>query len=366
LRGQSRDRRYNIAAMKHTALSRRELLALMAAGIALPALDAQAAATRAADWNWLLGSWDVWHSRLKDRLVNSKEWQEFAGKSAFWSTMGGLGNCDDNSLDLPAGVYRGLSVRAYDPGAGSWAIWWLDGRNPERIDPPVRGGFKGDEGEFIGTDTYKGTPVTVRFRWHEVNGKRPWWDQAFSTDCGKTWEINWRNYFTRTNPQGVPLPRIGNDPPEARAWDFLAGKWKVHNRRLRARFVGSKDWDEFDSTLNNWQVLGGRGNVGDNLFNGPGTAYRGMSLRAYNDERKEWLSWWLDGRRPQDIGAPLRGRFEGATATLVGDDELDGKPVKLRSVWARTDTESPRWEQAASLDGGKSWETNWVAELARA
>ena len=350
------------AAMK--SMNRRECLALMAASGAAISLPAAAAAPE-TDWAWLLGDWDVWHSRLKDRLVNSSEWQEFAGKSSFWNTLGGLGNVDDNSLDLPGGVYRGLSVRAFDPKAGSWAIWWLDGRNPERIDPPVRGGFKGDEGEFIGTDIHKGTPVTVRFRWHEVRSKRPWWDQSFSTDGGKTWETNWRNYFTRKRSQASGLPRIENDPPEARAWDFLAGQWKVRNRKLRKRLAGSRDWDEFDSTLTNWQVLGGRGNVGDNLFDGPGTPYRGMSLRAYNVEKREWLSWWVDARSPANIGAPLRGRFLEGSATLIGDDQHDGRPVKVRSQWTRTDGNSPHWEQAYSTDGGQSWEINWVSDLIR-
>ena len=351
-----------------TDYTRRQVLAgLAAAGAGGWFTNVCAAeSARAHDWDWLLGNWDVWHSRLKDRLVNSTQWQEFAGKSNLWLTLGGLGTIDDNSLDLPAGIYRGLGIRAFDPRAATWAIWWLDGRNPEHIDPPVRGNFHGDDGEFIGTDVYKGTPVTVRFRWHEIHGKRPWWDQAFSTDGGKNWEINWRNYFTRTRAAPTELPRIDGDPPEARAWDFLRGKWQVHNRKLRQRFAGSKDWDEFDSTLTNWQVLGGRGNVGDNHFMGPGEPYRGMSVRAYNAEKREWLSWWLDGRSPANIGAPVRGRFLAGTATLIGDDEFDGKPIKVRSQWTRTDGDNPRWEQAASTDGGKSWETNWVADFARA
>jgi hypothetical protein len=126
-------------------LSRRELLALLAAGVSLPS-SAVSPSGHELDWQWLLGNWDVWHVRLKDRLVGSTEWQKFAGKSAFWSTLGGLGNIDDNSLDLPAGVYRGLSIRAFDPATKTWAILWLDGRNPEHIDPPVRGGFRGAEG----------------------------------------------------------------------------------------------------------------------------------------------------------------------------------------------------------------------------
>ena len=348
-------------------LTRRECLALLGAAAVPPAVLAAApAASHERDWAWLLGNWDVWHVRLKDRLAGSAEWQEFAGKSAFWQTMGGLGNVDDNSLALPAGDYRGLSVRAFDPATSSWAIWWLDGRNPEHIDPPVRGGFHDGEGEFIGTDVYKGTPVTVRFRWHEVLGQRPHWDQAFSADGGKTWEINWRNYFTRTAPTAKPLPRLEGDPPQSRDWDFLAGTWKVRNRRLRQRLAGSSQWDEFDSVLTNWPVLGGRGNIGDNEFKGPAAPYRGMSLRAYNVERGEWLSWWLDGRSPANIGPPLRGKFAHGTGTLLGDDQHDGRPIKVRSQWSRIDSGSARWEQAASVDGGKSWETNWVADFTRA
>ena len=79
-------------------LTRRDMIALGAA-VALPSPSLFAAAHE-QDWDWLHGSWDVFHSRLKDRLVGSNEWQEFSGKSAFWTTMRGLGNVDDNSLQL--------------------------------------------------------------------------------------------------------------------------------------------------------------------------------------------------------------------------------------------------------------------------
>jgi hypothetical protein len=177
-------------------LSRRDLVRNLAcAGAALqisPAFSA-AAPGHDTDWDWLLGSWDVWHVRLRKRLANNNEWDEFAGKSAFWKTLGGLGNCDENLLHIPTGTYRGLSVRSFDPVASKWSIWWLDGRMAGSLDPPVVGGFEGDEGEFFGPDVFEGKPVTVRFRWHEVRSKRPHWDQALSTDGGKTWEINWRN-----------------------------------------------------------------------------------------------------------------------------------------------------------------------------
>ena len=106
-----------------------------------------------------------------------------------------------------------------------------------KLDPPVRGGFTGDEGEFIGDDVHKGTPVTVRFRWHETDSKRPWWDQAFSTDDGKTWEINWRNYFTRTSAEADAASARCGEPiaPRPRDWAFLVGQWRVRNRRRKRR-----------------------------------------------------------------------------------------------------------------------------------
>lgn len=356
--------------------SRREFLAALAAvggaaAFALPAFatspaagtNAPGSAGHAHDWDWLIGRWDVWHRRLKERLAGSDEWEEFAGKSALWPTMGGLGTIDDNIVELPDGHYRGLTVRAFDPRARSWAIWWLDGRRPTHIDPPVRGGFDGDTGTFIGRDTFEGRPIVMRFRWNDIHGSRPWWEQAFSTDDGATWEINWRNYFTRTSPMPAPLPALAGAPKD---WDFLVGRWQVRHRRLKQRLVGSREWEEFDGTLVNWPVLGGHGNVGDNVMEFPGGTVRGMSVRTFDPAGGQWSSWWLDSRDPSAIGAPVRGAFADGVGTFVGDDTLDGRPVKTRVRWSGVTASSARWEQACSGDGGATWETNWTSEFTRA
>ena len=148
------------------------------------------------DWAFLVGRWNVRHHRLKDRLVGSTEWQDFNGTCENWPLMGGLGNVDDNVLELPAGTYRGVGVRAFDTETRQWSIWWIDSRIAN-IDPPVRGGFKDGVGVFVGNDTHKGTPIIARFRWSELTANTAKWDQAFSTDGGKTWETNWRMEFTR-------------------------------------------------------------------------------------------------------------------------------------------------------------------------
>ncbi len=148
------------------------------------------------DWTFLVGRWNVRHRRLKERLVGSTQWEDFAGTCVNWPLMGGQGNVDDNVLELPGGTYRGVGVRAFNPATRQWSIWWIDSRIAT-IDPPVRGGFKDGVGTFQGHDSHKGTPVIARFRWTEITASTAKWDQAFSTDGGKTWETNWLMQFAR-------------------------------------------------------------------------------------------------------------------------------------------------------------------------
>jgi hypothetical protein len=337
-------------------------LGLPACTIAPAGMTDAALSEHAHDWDWLTGNWDVCHRRLKERLAGSTEWEEFTGKSALWLALGGLGTIDDNIVDIPSGIYRGLTVRAFDPATGQWSIWWVDGRNPGVIDPPVRGGFAGDSGTFAGPDVFKGRPVVVRFRWLDIHSSRPHWEQALSTDDGKTWEINWENFFTRTAPVATPLPLLADRRQD---FDFLVGRWSVSHRRLKQRLVGSTEWEAFSGSLNNWPVLGGQGNVGDNVFETPAGAYRGIGLRTFDAAKGEWLSWWLDGRAPAGFGSPVRGRFADSVGVFIGDDTLNGRPIKTRVTWSNIATASARWEQAMSADGGATWETNWISEFAR-
>ena len=162
--------------------------------VATPSAEADSAVH---DFDFYMGKWRVHHRRLKERLVGSDEWQEFEGTSEAFPVLSGAGNVDDNVLELPAGTYRGVSLRSFDPESGDWSIWWLDGRNPGRLDPPVVGGFKDGIGTFKCDDTFNGRPIVVRFLWSNITGATCRWEQAFSPDGGETWEVNWIMDSTR-------------------------------------------------------------------------------------------------------------------------------------------------------------------------
>jgi hypothetical protein len=165
----------------------------------------------------------------------------------------------------------------------------------------------------------------------------------------------------------VPSDAPGSAAVMARAphdWDWLVGSWTVHHRRLKARLVGSTEWEEFGGTLVNWTTMGGAGNVGDNVMERPGAPIRGVGIRAYDASSGKWLVWWLSATDPE-ISAPMRGGFANGVGEFFGEDSTDGKPIKVRVRWSRITRTSAHWEQASSGDGGATWEVNWTSDFTR-
>jgi hypothetical protein len=150
----------------------------------------------ANDFDFLIGDWRVHHRRLKERLAGNHDWIEFEGMCVMQKILGGAGNMDENFLDFPGGAYWAVTLRTYDAAKKQWSIWWIDGRNPSHLDPPVVGRFTDGVGTFYADDTFKGKAIRVRFLWTNLTTK-PHWEQAFSDDGGKSWETNWIMEFVR-------------------------------------------------------------------------------------------------------------------------------------------------------------------------
>jgi hypothetical protein len=148
------------------------------------------------DFDFWIGSWKVHNRYLRERLKGSSDWVEFEATSVARPLLDGLGNQDEFRTDHDGG-FIGMSFRFFDPETRTWAIYWADSRRLGKLDPPVLGSFTGDIGRFEGADTLAGKPVLVRFDWSRVKTPSPLWEQSFSADGGKTWELNWVMEFTR-------------------------------------------------------------------------------------------------------------------------------------------------------------------------
>src|SRR5690349_12849505 len=149
-----------------------------------------------ADFDFLFGTWRVRNRRLKARLRGSTEWEEFRSTCRARPILGGLGNLDEFTIDAPSGRVEAVTVRLYSPATREWSIYW-SASGSGRFDVPMVGRFEGPRGECYSQEVYQGGPIFNRSIWTVVSPDACRWEQAYSSDGGRSWETNWIMEFTR-------------------------------------------------------------------------------------------------------------------------------------------------------------------------
>ena len=150
------------------------------------------------DFDFLTGTWHVQHHKLRSRLTGCTDWDDFESTFEARTHLNGLVSVDEGGLTGVDGAsYRGMTFRTYDVGAGEWRLHWFDSRYLGWDTAPVRGRFVDGVGEFVAEDVHHGVPILCRFRWTVHSLEKAGWEQAFSTDDGATWEVNWEMVETR-------------------------------------------------------------------------------------------------------------------------------------------------------------------------
>ena len=98
----------------------------------------------------------------------------------------------------------------------------------------------------------------------------------------------------------------GTRQSSAHDFDFWMGRWKVQNRRLRARLAGSDEWDEFEATSVARPILGGLGNE-DEFRTDHAGGFTGMSFRFFDPVEAAVVDL-LGGQPPPGRARPARLR----------------------------------------------------------
>jgi hypothetical protein len=169
----------------------------------LSAVPCDTSCAGARDFDFLLGPWAIRNTRLVRRLAGCTEWETFDATGHARLLPGGIGNYDDFVPAAWKPGYVGMSLRVFSPVSRQWSIYWLDnatgGVDPATglLHPPVVGGFADGKGLFNGQDVLDGRPIRVQFEWSRMHTGAPRWQQSFSADEGRTWEMNWVMEFSR-------------------------------------------------------------------------------------------------------------------------------------------------------------------------
>lgn len=152
------------------------------------------------DFDFEIGTWKTSLKRRLRPLTGSTTWVEYEGTTVVRKVWNGRANLVELDVTGPAGRIEGLSLRLYNPESRQWSLNFSNSAGGT-LSPPTIGEFKNGRGEFFNQETLNGRAIFVRFIISCSNLNTCHFEQVFSDDGGKTWEVNWIATDTRVKDQ---------------------------------------------------------------------------------------------------------------------------------------------------------------------
>jgi hypothetical protein len=150
------------------------------------------------DFDFEIGTWKTHLSRRLHPLTGSNTWTEMDGTTVVRKVWNGKANLVELVADGPSGHFEGLSLRLYNPQSHQWSLNFANSSGGTLTTPTI-GQFKNGRGEFYDQETLDGRAILVRFVISEIKPNSCRFEQSFSDDGGKTWEVNWIAVDTRVS-----------------------------------------------------------------------------------------------------------------------------------------------------------------------
>jgi len=330
------------------------------------------------DFDFEIGTWKTHLKRLLHPLAGSTTWVEYEGTTVVRKVWNGRANLLELEADGPAGHFEGLNLRLYNPQSHQWSLNFANS-NSGAISQPTIGEFKNGRGEFFDQETLNGRAIFVRFVISDITPNSTHFEQSFSDDGGKTWEVNWIATDTRVDTESVQrFAQQNTDAVETsvqltpaerdgqHGFDFEIGAWKIHLKRLEHRLTGSTTWIEFDGTSVTRRVWDGRADLEEFEVDSPTGDIEGMTLRLYDPQTHQWSLYWATSKSGT-LGQPTIGEFKNGRGEFFDTEPSgpNGRAILVRFVWSDITPNSAHFEQSFSDDGGKTWEVNWITDQTR-
>jgi hypothetical protein len=166
---------------------------------------------------------------------------------------------------------------------------------------------------------------------------------------------------TPAAPETAPAPDQHNGQHD---FDFELGTWKTHLKVLRHPLTGAATWVEYEGTSVVHSIWGGRANMVELEVDGPTGQVEAISLRLYNPKAHQW-SLNSANATGGTMSVPTVGEFRNGRGEFYDQEAVNERMILVRNVWSNITANSCHFEQAFSDNGGRTWETNWIADDTR-
>ncbi len=166
--------------------------------------------------------------------------------------------------------------------------------------------------------------------------------------------------------QPAAAKQATTEPDRSRDFDFLVGTWNATLHRLDKPLTGSTKWVEMHGKLTMRKILGGPANTDEMVVENKetGATSRGFTVRVYDAALKEWRIYWSPPNGG-NLGLPVIGHFENGEGNFYDQEEWNGRMIFVHYRWFDISEDAAHFEQSFSVDGGRTWETNWKTSYTR-
>lgn len=153
-----------------------------------PAPPAPSARDGSHDFDFNTGSWKTHLKRRVHPFSGSNTFIELNGTVQVRDVWGGAAHLEEIEADGPNGHWQGLSLFLYNPAAHQWSQNFVNSKSGVLVSGLI-GGFTDGRGELFQQDTLDGRTILVRGVWSNIARDSHRYEESYSADGGKTWEV---------------------------------------------------------------------------------------------------------------------------------------------------------------------------------
>lgn len=190
-----------IQTMRHRSAALLAAAAALVAATSARAADpapTPAAITRdgSHDFDFDFGVWKTEITRRLHPLSGSAESMKLTGTVTIRKVWGGKASLEEIEADGPKGHWEGMSIFLYDPAAHQWSQSFI-GSATGTFAGGFIGSFHDGKAELFAQDTLDGRSVLVRATWSDITPTSHKYEEDYSADGGKSWEVSFMAMKTR-------------------------------------------------------------------------------------------------------------------------------------------------------------------------
>jgi len=147
-------------------------------------------------------------------------------------------------------------------------------------------------------------------------------------------------------------------------FDFSVGKWKTHISQLIHPLSHFNDWVKLEGDVTIRSIGDGKGFLEEIEVKNPSGNFNAITLFLYDPKAGQWSETFtnLGSGVPE---APKIGEFKDGVAEMYATTTFNGRAILVRGKWSDITANTHTYEEAFSEDGGKTWETNLIANEER-